>query len=117
MKLMRWLYLFPLLIICFSPLELLGDSDEDLITVATRYETEVLYADTGETVDSQNVRLDTTGYIITVKVLETKQPMDLEPQSPWQRRIVHMTISEMDGVESESAGEGRDRHIVIKPVK
>ncbi|OGE18651.1 hypothetical protein A3J19_03885 [Candidatus Daviesbacteria bacterium RIFCSPLOWO2_02_FULL_41_8] len=51
------------------------------------------------------------------QVLETKQPMDLEPQSPWQRRIVHMTISEMDGVESESAGEGRDRHIVIKPVK
>ncbi len=51
------------------------------------------------------------------QVLETKQPMDLEPQSPWQRRIVHMTISEMDGVESESIGEGRDRHIVIKPVK
>lgn len=48
------------------------------------------------------------------QVLETKQPLELEPQSPWQRRIVHMTISEMEGLESESIGEGRDRHIVIR---
>lgn len=47
------------------------------------------------------------------QVLETKQPLELEPQSPWQRRIVHMTISEMPGLKSESMGEGRDRHIVI----
>ena len=51
------------------------------------------------------------------QVLESGQPLDLEPQSPWQRRIVHMTISEMKGLSSESVGEGRDRHIVIKPVK
>ncbi|MBI2019630.1 KH domain-containing protein [Candidatus Daviesbacteria bacterium] len=48
------------------------------------------------------------------QVLETGKPMELEPQSPWQRRIVHMVISEMPGLESESAGEGRDRHIVIR---
>lgn len=51
------------------------------------------------------------------QVLESGQPLDLEPQSPWQRRIVHMTISEMKGLSSESVGEGRDRHIVIKPAK
>ncbi|MBI2329772.1 KH domain-containing protein [Candidatus Daviesbacteria bacterium] len=50
------------------------------------------------------------------QVLESGKEMELEPQSSWQRRIVHMVISEMEGVESESAGEGRDRHIVIKPV-
>lgn len=48
------------------------------------------------------------------QVLDSGQVLELEPQSPWQRRIVHMTISEMEGVESESVGEGRDRHIVIK---
>ncbi len=48
------------------------------------------------------------------QVLESGKPFELEPMSPWQRRIVHMTISEMDEVESESVGEGRDRHIVIK---
>lgn len=48
------------------------------------------------------------------QVLQSGKSLELEPQSPWQRRIVHMTISEMEGVESESVGEGRDRHIVIK---
>lgn len=48
------------------------------------------------------------------QVLESKKEMELEPMSPWQRRIVHMVVSEMEGVESESAGEGRDRHVVIK---
>ena len=49
------------------------------------------------------------------QVLESGQPLDLEPQSPWQRRIVHMTISEMKGLSSESVGEGRDRRLTIKP--
>lgn len=51
------------------------------------------------------------------QVLETKKEIELEPMSSWQRRIVHMTVSEMKGLSSESVGEGRDRHIVIKPVK
>ncbi len=50
------------------------------------------------------------------QVLESGKEMELEPQSAWQRRVVHMVISEMEGVESESAGEGRERHVVIKSV-
>lgn len=48
------------------------------------------------------------------EVADSGKEMELEPQSPWQRRVVHMVIEGMDGVISESAGEGRDRHIVIK---
>lgn len=48
------------------------------------------------------------------QVLESKEDLELEPQSPWQRRIIHMVIEGIDGVETESIGEGRDRHIVIK---
>lgn len=48
------------------------------------------------------------------QVLETKEEMELEPQSSWQRRIIHMIIGEMEGLSTESVGEGRDRHIVIK---
>ena len=51
------------------------------------------------------------------QVLESGKELELEPQSPWQRRIIHMTISAMEGLSSESVGEGRDRHIVIKPVQ
>lgn len=49
------------------------------------------------------------------QVLETGKEMELEPMPSWQRRIIHMVISETQGVESESVGEGRDRHLVIRP--
>ena len=48
------------------------------------------------------------------QVLESGKELELEPQSAWQRRVVHMVISQMDGLSSESVGESRDRHIVIK---
>ena len=48
------------------------------------------------------------------QVLETGKPVELEPQPAWQRRIVHMVIQQTAGLVSESVGEGRDRHIVIK---
>lgn len=48
------------------------------------------------------------------QVLTLGKEIELEPMSPWQRRIVHMVIQEMAGLSSESIGEGRDRHIVIK---
>lgn len=48
------------------------------------------------------------------QVKESGKPFELEPLPAWQRRIVHMGVSEIEGVASESIGEGRDRHIVIK---
>lgn len=50
------------------------------------------------------------------EVKESTKELELEPMPSWQRRIVHMVISETEGVESESVGEGKDRHLVIKPV-
>ena len=49
------------------------------------------------------------------QILETGKEMELEPQSAWQRRVIHTAIGEMEGLETESVGEGRDRHIVIRP--
>lgn len=48
------------------------------------------------------------------EVLTGKKEIELEPLPAWQRRIVHMTVSGIKGLMSESIGEGRDRHIVIK---
>lgn len=49
------------------------------------------------------------------KVLESGEPMELEPMPAWQRRIVHLTIEGTKGLRSESVGEGMDRHLVISP--
>lgn len=48
------------------------------------------------------------------QVLESGQQIELEPMSAWQRRVVHMVIQDLDGLSSESIGEGLDRHLIIK---
>lgn len=44
-----------------------------------------------------------------------KKPVILRPMNAYERRVVHMTISADERVESESIGEGEDRKVVIKP--
>lgn len=48
------------------------------------------------------------------KVRDGGEPMGLKPMNAADRRVVHKLAAEY-GVESESDGEGRDRHIVLKP--
>ena len=45
---------------------------------------------------------------------ETKEPQSLYNLTPGQRRIVHMTLSEDEGIETESVGEGNERYLVVK---
>ena len=52
---------------------------------------------------------------VTRTVLDTGQPHEFEPMNAAQRRVIHQTVGEIAGVESASAGEGRTRHVVIKP--
>ncbi len=47
------------------------------------------------------------------QVRDSGKPMDLEPMNAADRRIVHKLAAEY-GLTSESTGEGRDRHIVLK---
>ncbi len=48
------------------------------------------------------------------KVQETGEPYEVKPMNAADRRTVHRVASEA-GLTSDSVGEGRDRHIVIKP--
>lgn len=59
-------------------------------------------------------RLVETAQDWIAKVKETGEPFELKPMSPADRRTVHKAASEA-GIVTESVGEGRDRHIVLKP--
>ena len=50
---------------------------------------------------------------IGAKVRKTGRSFAMEPMNPYERRIIHSAISKMEGVRSESKGEGRDRCVVI----
>jgi spoIIIJ-associated protein len=45
---------------------------------------------------------------------ETGQPQNLYNLKPWQRRIIHMTLSEDKDLTTESMGEGEERYLVVK---
>lgn len=48
------------------------------------------------------------------EVRDTGKPMGLDPMNAADRRIIHQLAAEYS-LSSESEGEGRDRHIVLKP--
>ena len=48
------------------------------------------------------------------QVKDSGEAMELEPMNPADRRTIHKLAGE-EGIETESVGEGRDRHIVLKP--
>lgn len=50
------------------------------------------------------------------RVKDTGKPYDVKPMNAADRRTVHRVASEA-GILSESVGEGRDRHIVLKPAE
>lgn len=48
------------------------------------------------------------------KVKSSSEPMHLRPMNAADRRTIHKLATDQ-GIETESEGEGRDRHIVLKP--
>lgn len=47
------------------------------------------------------------------KVKDSGEPMELKPMNAADRRTVHKLAND-EGLQTESVGEGRDRHIVLK---
>ena len=48
------------------------------------------------------------------KAIANHKNISLEPMNAYERRIVHEVVSKMQGVTTESVGEGKHRHIVFK---
>lgn len=50
------------------------------------------------------------------QAISEKRAVVLRPMSPYERRLVHLELSQNDQVKTESIGEGEDRRIIIKPI-
>lgn len=50
---------------------------------------------------------------IADRVIRTGCYYEMEPMNPYERHIIHTAIAEIDGVRSESKGEGPARHVVL----
>lgn len=49
------------------------------------------------------------------RVLKYGRSSSLEPMNPYERRIIHTAIQEIEGVTSHSVGEGDRRRVIITP--
>lgn len=54
---------------------------------------------------------------IAKEVINSKIDVSLDPMNSYERRKVHSIISTMENLTTESIGEGKERHIVIKYVE
>ncbi len=104
-----------------------GDSLESLQLIVNQIMSRKLKKPEGETENYKRIILDVEGWRKqkeedlktrasewAKEVLESGKEMELEPMSPWQRRVVHMAVEEAGNLSTESVGEGCERHIIIK---
>lgn len=52
---------------------------------------------------------------VSEQVARTGRSRTLEPMNPYERRIIHTAVQDIEGVTSNSVGEGSGRRVVISP--
>jgi spoIIIJ-associated protein len=59
-------------------------------------------------------RLEARAQDLARTVLRTGREEELEPMNPYERKLVHDAVAEVDGVETSSRGEEPNRFVVIR---
>ena len=54
---------------------------------------------------------------IAREVQKTKVDVSLDPMNSYERRYIHNVLNDYENISTDSEGEGKDRHIVIKYVE
>ena len=65
---------------------------------------------------ARRTQLTETGAAVAARVLASGQQERLAPMTPFERKVVHDAIAEVEGVRSESEGEEPQRRVVVLPV-
>ena len=75
----------------------------------------------GILLDSDNYRQHREAELVLLaqmasqKVISFRKPLSLQPMTPRERRIVHLALAGIEGVRTQSNGEGDNRSITIYP--
>ncbi len=70
---------------------------------------------TGNYREKREETLSKLGKRLALKVIKTGKNVDLEPMNPYERRIIHTAVQQVNGAISFSEGEDLERHVVISP--
>lgn len=75
----------------------------------------ILTIDINDYKDRKSEKLQDMARSYIDKVRFFQKEVELPRMNPWERREIHVLVSEYDDIYSESTGEGNDRRIVLKP--
>lgn len=73
--------------------------------------------DVGGWREKQEERLRDLATQTAERTKETGEGQPLYNLSPAQRRVIHLTLADDPDIETESAGEGEERYLIIRPKK
>jgi spoIIIJ-associated protein len=94
------------------------DALQELTRLAATAETgqrSRLMLDIGGYRAKRRTELSALGTLTARDVLNSGQPVRLAPMNPFERKVVHDAVAEVDGVSSSSEGEEPRRRVVVSP--
>lgn len=65
----------------------------------------------------QREKLENLAYSAAHRARTQHRSIKLRPMTPYERRIIHITLRDEGGVETASEGEGSARHVVVIPTE
>ena len=74
-----------------------------------------LTLDVGNYREKRRETLEALGKKMAYRAVKTGRNSSLEPMNPYERRIIHTAVQEVEGAKSWSEGEDQARHVVIGP--
>lgn len=72
--------------------------------------------DVGSFREKRKETLENLGKKMAIRAVKTGRNASLEPMNPYERRIIHTAVQEIEGAKSWSEGEDLARHVVVGPV-
>jgi len=74
-----------------------------------------LTLDVGNYREKRRETLEALGRKMAYRAVKSGRNSSLEPMNPYERRIIHTAVQEVEGAKSWSEGEDQARHVVIGP--
>ncbi len=64
----------------------------------------------------QRQKLESLARSVANRAVSQNRDINMRPMTPYERRIIHITLKEDGRVKTESEGEGSERHVVVMPL-
>ncbi len=64
----------------------------------------------------QREKLESIAHSTANRAVSQNRSIKMRPMTPYERRIIHITLRDDERVETASEGEGSARHVVVMPV-